>query len=87
MDDKKENFRKFIISLIVYVCVLILSLLLLMTKFIDGASFVAANAIGVFCVFLYKLSPKVSEFSIAGNSVKLKQTLDESLEIKAQRTG
>lgn len=61
-----------------YAAVIFLSCVLLLTKMIDGASFVALLIAGSIGVSVYALLPKVSEFSIGGNTVKFQEKLHEA---------
>ncbi|NEG58229.1 hypothetical protein [Pantoea agglomerans] len=64
-----------------YAAVIFLACVLLLTKMIDGASFVALLVAGAIGVSVYALLPKISEFSIGGNTVKFQEKLHEAEKI------
>lgn len=66
---------------LVYLSAILFPLSLLISKEIDGPSYVALNALILFCFGVYKLHPRIVEFSVGGNSIKLKETLNEAEQI------
>lgn len=68
----------FILPFLVYSAGILFPLSLLLSKAIDGPSYVALNALILFCFGAYKLHPRIVEFSVGGNSIKLKETLNEA---------
>ncbi|HEJ7038080.1 TPA: hypothetical protein ACGFAK_004975 [Serratia marcescens] len=55
-----------------------ISMLLLLFGFLGGAEFVAFVIASAVLAIIIKMLPEISEFSLAGNTVKLKQKLDEA---------
>lgn len=55
-----------------------ISILLLLFGFLGGAEFVAFVIASAVLAIIIKMLPEISEFSLAGNTVKLKQKLDEA---------
>ncbi|AMG98126.1 hypothetical protein AL485_02510 [Serratia liquefaciens] len=55
-----------------------ISMLLLLFGFLSGAEFVAFVIASAVLAIIIKMLPEISEFSLAGNTVKLKQKLDEA---------
>ncbi|CUY42821.1 hypothetical protein SJZ82_05660 [Serratia marcescens] len=55
-----------------------ISMLLLLFGFLGGAEFVAFIIASAVLAIIIKMLPEISEFSLAGNTVKLKQKLDEA---------
>lgn len=80
--SKEINFKTFInnyiFPLVICSSAIIFPLSLLLSKSIDGASYVAMNALLMFGFGVYKFHPRIAEFSVAGNSIKLKETLNEA---------
>ncbi|EPK0738342.1 hypothetical protein RFD55_000645 [Klebsiella aerogenes] len=64
--------------------VLVLGVALLISRFIDGAAFVAFVVAGCLGASIYALLPSITEFSIGGNSVKFKEKLNEAERITAE---
>lgn len=78
-EDKCKNIiNKYILPFVACSSAVVFPLSLLITKSIDGASYVAMNAILIFGFGVYKFHPRIAEFSVAGNSIKLKETLNEA---------
>ncbi|CAI2080755.1 hypothetical protein UDX32_05405 [Serratia marcescens] len=55
-----------------------ISILLLLFGLLGGAEFVAFVIASAVLAIVIKMLPEISEFSLAGNTVKLKQKLDEA---------
>ncbi|EOI6423813.1 hypothetical protein ACMU9U_000672 [Yersinia enterocolitica] len=61
-----------------------IALLLLLTHFLSGSEFVGFFvAIAMFAIVL-KLLPSIQEFSIAGNTVKLRETVEEAAQLTSE---
>ncbi|MCA7014857.1 hypothetical protein LF934_19685 [Dickeya dadantii] len=67
-----------------FTSVLVLGVALLISRFIDGAAFVAFVVAGCLGASIYALLPSITEFSIGGNSVKFKEKLNEAERITAE---
>lgn len=57
---------------------LVLSTLLLVSKIIDGPSYVAMLTLGSFGVMVYRFFPEITDLTIAGNPIKIKQKINET---------
>lgn len=79
---KKENAEpwaeRILLPIIIYSSAILFPLSLLLSKAIDGASYVAFNALILFGFGVYKFHPRIVEFTVGGNSIKLKETLHEA---------
>jgi len=64
--------------------VLILGVTLLIAGYVGDTAFVALIALGGTGVAIYALLPSITEFSIGGSSVKLKEKLDEAERITSE---
>ncbi|CAI0696287.1 Uncharacterised protein [Serratia fonticola] len=56
----------------------VISLLLLLFRFLAGAEFVSFVIASAVLTIIIKMLPEISEFSLAGNTVKLRKKLDEA---------
>lgn len=74
----KDLMNNYVLPLLVSFSAVLFPLVLLFTGLIDGASYVAMSALVFFGYGIYKLHPRIVEFSVGGNSVRLKETLDEA---------
>lgn len=73
--------KKYVPTMVSGCLLLIIDFILLTLGYLDGASFVAFFGLVSFLMVLFKFLPDISELSIAGNSFKMKQKLDEAEKI------
>ncbi|PKC31389.1 hypothetical protein [Pantoea ananatis] len=83
MNNKKIDFKQTQIACL-FAANIFLACVLLITKMIDGANFVALLVAGSMGVSIYALLPKISEFSLGGNTVKFQEKLNEAERITAE---
>ncbi|RTY58001.1 hypothetical protein EKL29_10515 [Pantoea sp. YU22] len=77
----KSYMDAYVLPFLIYTSAILFPLSLLLTKSIDGASYVALNALILFGYGVYKFHPRIVEFSVGGSSIKLKETLHEAEKI------
>ena len=69
---------KKLLNVSLFLAVLMLGVALLVSRLIDGTTFVAFIISGYLGVSVYALLPSITEFSIGGNSVKFQERLNEA---------
>lgn len=77
-EQGNEFVTEYALPSLMYAAAILFPFSLLLSGLIGGSEYIALNSLLVFTFGVYKLHPRIIEFSIAGNSVRLKETLDEA---------